>query len=131
MRELAEHAGTDLMTAPSVTSRAGQQTKVEMVREVLLPKESGGFPVHKVGLVIEATPSLLAFGTAAEFDVKDTAYELDPATGKFDFRNRLDITDSFYVKNSDTRLMLETHADGSRTLVMVSPKLVDSAGQPR
>jgi hypothetical protein len=131
MREFSQMRGTVLMTAPSVVSRAGQETKVEILRDVIVPNESGGFDTRAAGLTIAAAPSSLAFGAASKLDVKDTAYELDPATGKFDFRDRINITDSFYAKNSDTRLMLETHADGSRTLVLVSHLPVDANGQPR
>lgn len=94
------------------------------------PNESDGFQVHKVGEVIDSTAAPLAFGAAADFRFENTSYELDPATGKPVFSS-LDIASSFYTKNSDSRLMVETHPDGSRTLALVSVTLVDATGKPR
>jgi general secretion pathway protein D len=39
MRGLAQKKGVDLMTAPSITAKSGQQAKIEIVREFIYPTE--------------------------------------------------------------------------------------------
>jgi general secretion pathway protein D len=101
MRGLAQKKGTDLMTAPSVTTKSGQKATIEVIREFIYPTEyeppelpegggggvtvgggGGGFPGGGGGGGGIATP---ATPTAFEMKPLGVTMEIEPTFGENDF----------------------------------------------
>lgn len=125
LRSLAQKRGTDLMTMPSVASRPGQPSKVEIVREISSP----GMEPVRVGHVLEMEARPLAFGTSAVVKYSDTDARVDPQNGIVVDTN-VEIGGEGYSRSGETQIFVETKPDGSRRLLMVTGNLVDSTGRP-
>ena len=101
MRGLAQKKGTDLMTAPSITTKSGQKATIEVIREFMYPTEyeppelpegggggislgggGGGFPGGGGGGGGIATP---ATPTAFEMKPLGVTMEIEPTFGENDF----------------------------------------------
>lgn len=71
---LSQRKGVDIMSAPSVTTKAGQKAAVEVVREFLFPTEFSEedghlvpvtFEMMPIGVITEVTPALRPDGSIA------------------------------------------------------------------
>lgn len=62
LRELSQRKGVDLMSAPSVTTKAGQQAKIEVVREYEYKDEAGKPATKSTGVTFTVLPKLTANG---------------------------------------------------------------------
>ncbi len=97
MRGLAQKKGSDLMTAPSVTTRSGQTAKIEVIREFIYPTEyeppeipqnigGGGNNNNNNGGGIPANiPVTPATPTAWETKNTGVTLEIEPTIGENDF----------------------------------------------
>ncbi len=132
MRILAQKKGVDLMTTPSITARDGELTKVDLTRDFIIPPlgSTDEYELHKVGLLLEATPSSLGFGHQVEMDFSVTNGDIDPESGSAVIREEAAIADTSYTRDGASRLHVQTHPDGTRTVMLVTPTLIDATGRP-
>lgn len=132
MRGLSLQKGVELMTLPSVLSKPEQDAKIEIIREVIARSDDpgGGFEVHPVGVVLDSNLYPLGFGHQVNSDLSITAGEVDPATGRAVIEHQADISCDTFSTDSGTVVKVQTHPDGSRTVLMVTPLLVDATGAP-
>lgn len=82
MRALSQKKGVDLMTAPSVIARAGQRSKVEVIREFPYPTE---FDPPQIPQTFGGTSSLSGLGGGAQ---QGGSFPVTPTTPQsFEFKN--------------------------------------------
>ena len=131
MRQLAQTKGVELMTAPSITARGGEDAKIEIVRELIapLPGSTDEYETQNVGVVFDFTPNPLGFGHALDVNFTATSGDIDPVTGKVAITEDAHLEGSGFTGDQHTRLQVQTHPDGSRTVLMVTPSLVDATGR--
>lgn len=132
MRELTQKAGVELMTMPSMTARSGQNGTIEIVRELITPVGESGqeFETHNLGHVMQIRGDALGFGHEVALNYTDTTGDVDASTGKANINKRTDMTDSGFASDGGARLVVQTRADGSRTLLLVTSTLIDATGRP-
>ncbi len=132
MRGMAQTKGTELMTLPSITSRRGQSGTVEMIREWTVPNDDSGetLETHNVGQVMQLQGSPLGFGHDLAYNFTDTTAEVDPETGKPNFIKRIDVKDTGFSADNDTRFVVQTRPDGSKSIVLVTSTMIDATGRP-
>ncbi|MDX1679794.1 MAG: Amuc_1098 family type IV pilus outer membrane protein [Akkermansiaceae bacterium] len=101
MRGLSQKKGVDLMTAPSITARSGEQATIEIIREFIYPTEydppelqqggnnlgfGGGGGGGGVGnAAVQAFPVVPANPTAFETRNTGVTLEIEPTIGENDF----------------------------------------------
>ncbi len=129
---LSQIKGVEVMTLQSVTARGGEEATIEVVREIIepVPGTPNEFEEHKVGVVYRATPHVLAFGHTLDMDLSVTGGDFDPTSMRFVVEEEVRIEGRGYAADGSSRLQVQTHPDGSRTLLVVSPVLVDATGRP-
>lgn len=76
IRGLSQRKGVDLMSAPQVTTRSGQQARIEVVREFAYPDEKGRQDTENVGVTLVVTPQLTAEGKV-ELDLHPQVVEFE------------------------------------------------------
>lgn len=86
VRGLSQQKGTDLMSAPSVTTKSGQRATVQVVREFIYPTEFDPpqLPQGNAGGIAGGTTSLIATPTtptAFEMRPVGVTMEVDPVVG--------------------------------------------------
>ncbi len=132
MREMAQKKGTILRTMPSITSRGGQSSTIELIREWIVPNEDSGetFETHHVGQVMRLQGSPLGFGHDLAFNFTDTTADVDPVSGKTAFTKRIDVNDAGFSLDNGSRFVVQTRPDGSRAVVLVTSTMIDATGRP-
>jgi hypothetical protein len=133
MRKLAVTKGTTLTTLSSVTNKSEQSATIEIVREVSYPTDFGSteFESRNVGVVLDVKGSLIGFGGEMDFKFSHTELDgMDPANEKPVIRDVAKLSDSGYSDDGSTRYSIQAHADGSKTLVLMTSKLIDATGRP-
>lgn len=112
VREFNQTKGTDIMSAPSVVTRDGQQAKVEVIREFVYPSSSAEDAVMKkepvgVTLHIDARKAgrrdiaLNTFARVTEFD----GYSAESPEFDVPVFNRRDVEASSVLKSGQTMLI--------------------------
>ena len=76
MREISQRKGVDLMSAPSVTTKAGQHAKVEVVRGYDYKDETGKPVTKSTGVTFTVLPKLTAEGQL-DLDLSSQIVEVD------------------------------------------------------
>jgi hypothetical protein len=132
MRGLASRKDVELMTLPSVVAKSEQDATIEIVRELIAPSgdPAGGFEAHPVGLVLNSNVNPRGFGYQVKSDLSVTAGQVDPVTGRAVIEHQAGIAGETFATDTGTVVMVQTHADGSRTVLMVSPVRIDATGAP-
>lgn len=74
MREMAVTKGTELTTLPSITTKSGQQAKIEMIRELIVQTGDSAthFEKHDIGKVVNIAGNALGFGQETTIRYTDT-----------------------------------------------------------
>ena len=131
-REMAQSKGVELVTAPSVIGRAGQPAKIEIGREFITQVKGteNVFETHMVGVAINLNASPLGLGHQLDAKYTDTSAGFDPASGEPAFTERAAVRGSGFSGDTGTRVQVQTHPDGSRTVFLVTPTLIDATGRP-
>ena len=132
MRQLSQLKGVELMTAPAVTARLGEDAKVEVINEVLVPSQTtpGEFEPQPAGVIVDLQSSPYGFGHHVDLNYSERIAEGESGTATAKVTERTAITDSSFSKDGNTRLHVQTLPDGSRSLVLVTPTLIDATGRP-
>ena len=132
MREMATTKGVELTTMPSVSLRAGEPGTIEIVRDLIVPSDdaAGGFETRKVGLVANLQLSPLGLGHQRDVNFTDTTGDIDPTTGAAAITERTAIHDQAFASDASTRMLVQTHPDGTRTVLLVTSTLIDATGRP-
>jgi hypothetical protein len=141
VRELAQRKGVDLLSAPSVTMRAGQEALVEVVKE--LPTDGGETGMDFVGtrvsasvdfergqikVKLTATLGILAGKTMAETLKAGIGDEIRKADRKLEYLKNSDL---FLLPNNHTKLLnLGETIPGRKVLLFVTVRLIEPNGQP-
>lgn len=132
MRDLATRKGVDLMTLPSVLAKPEQDAKIEIVRELITQSDdpAGGFETHPVGVVLDSNLYPFDLGHQVKSDLSITSGQVDPANGRAVIEQQADIGCESFSTDAGTIVKVQTHPDGSRTVLMISPLLIDASGKP-
>jgi hypothetical protein len=81
-------------------------------------------------VVLDANLQPLGFGHRLQSDLTVTAGEVDPATGRASIDRQAAISCDAFATDAGTVVKVQTHPDGSRTVLMVTPLLIDASGAP-
>jgi type II secretory pathway component GspD/PulD (secretin) len=134
IRKLSQMKGADLMTAPSVVSRNGQQAKVEVIRE--LPLKGGAYDEQiNLGVTLDIKPSILKDGRV-HLSGKATVRELDVAPHQFEGNSAFAVqsSDVFFdtvVKDGHTiQIICRDKGSVGQRIAFVTPRVIDTAGMP-
>lgn len=132
MRQLSEKKGVDLLTSPAVTARPGEDAKVEITREVLVPSQTvpGEFEPQPAGLIVDLRSSPYGLGHHVDLNYSERVPEGESGTATAKVTERTSITDSSFSGDGNTHMHIQTHPDGTRSVVLVTPTLIDATGQP-
>lgn len=132
MHEMSQSTGVHLRTLPSVTSKSGQTTSIEIVRDFIYPVDETGekFEKHQIGHVMQVGGNSLGFGNDVYFNYTDTTGELDPANGKPIINTRANLSDLGFSNDGGTRIVTQTRPDGTKTLLLLTSQLIDATGRP-
>ncbi len=101
-----------------------------MIREVIYPdpETADRFVQRNVGVELEFTPLAMAFGQQLDLDFADTRLADSDTPPQFEEHTRIDL--EAYTSDQTTRVMVHRRPDGSKTILLVTPTLIDAAGQP-
>lgn len=102
IRELSQRKGVDLMSAPQVTTRSGQQANIEVIREFVYANETGKQDTENVGVTLAVMPKITA-------DNK-IALDLAPQVSEFD-----GFAPPGGAKEGPVSARTVLHSDGTRT----------------
>jgi hypothetical protein len=132
LRKLSQIKGIDLVTAPSIVSRSGQQATIEIINEVIAPDANAPneMKTHNVGVVIDTRLAPLGFGHQVDLNFTDTTGGVNSKTGFAEISEHAAITNKGYTGDTGTQVQVQTHPDGSRTLLLITPTLLDATGKP-
>ncbi|HEY1123418.1 MAG TPA: hypothetical protein VGE67_17515 [Haloferula sp.] len=132
IRQLMQSKGADVMTTPTITARVGENAKVEIVREFLVPSqtEPGGFESQPTGAITEFRPSPYGFGHHVDLNYTERIPEGESGTATARVNERTAISDSSFSGDGNASMHVQTHPDGSRSVVFVTPTLIDATGRP-
>ncbi|MEX1113842.1 MAG: hypothetical protein WEB53_01240 [Akkermansiaceae bacterium] len=132
MRQAAQQKGTSLITMPSVTARNGQSSEIEQTREFIYQTDDveETFETRNVGKALNFKGDLLGFGQEVGITYKDTTVDFDPATGNQPLFSSIAIAGNGFAHVGGTRLTVHTRPDGSKTVLLVTPELIDATGRP-
>ncbi|MEI7908557.1 MAG: hypothetical protein WCK77_02870 [Verrucomicrobiota bacterium] len=129
--ELAQTEGVELMAMPSITARSGQAATIEISHEIIAPDADAPdeLSAHPVGIVVGVQLAALGLGHQVDLNYTETTGGIDPATGWADITERTAIASKGFVGDAATQVQVQTHPDGSRTLLLVTPVLTDRSGK--
>lgn len=132
LRGFAQTPGVEMMSLPSLTSRSGERNNVEILSEWVYPEADSRekFASRDVGWILELQSSPLGFGHQLTFNCTQTTAKADPSTGMPTFDQRIDVTESGFASDAGTRFAVQPHPDGSKSVVLVTARLIDATGQP-
>ena len=121
LADLSSMDGVKLVTNPAVTTRGGQTATVEI---------AGDPASGKISHVLSVTPDVLGFGEMLDVTYTDTERSMDPASGRVVLKGLGRIDFAGFTGTGDTRVKVQKHPDGSRTVLLVTPTLIDGTGRP-
>jgi hypothetical protein len=132
MRTLAQTRGVDLLTTPAITARVDEDAKVESIREVILPSKTpdGEYTTDHVGVVVGLRPVPYGLGHRVDLNFSEKVIVEGPESDPIKIVERTSISDSSYSGDGNARMHIQTHPDGSRFVLLVTPTLVDATGRP-
>ncbi|QIF00913.1 M56 family metallopeptidase [Roseimicrobium sp. ORNL1] len=102
VRNLSQRKGVDLLSAPRVTTRAGQRAKVEVVREFAYASETGQQETENVGVTLNVMPKITA--------EQKIALDLAPQVSEFE-----GFAPPGGAKEGPVSARTVLHSDGTRT----------------
>lgn len=128
MRELAQQAGTNLMTMPSVQSVSGGQGIIEMAKEVYYPK-GDGFESRMVGQEVDVKGGALGFGQEMNVEFQNTTVDGSQPVTESSFRTSARVSAEGYADDGVTRSGIQEREDGTKVLILVTTDRVDATGR--
>ena len=133
IRRLAQMKGADLMSAPSVVTRNGQQAKIEIIREMKV-KGAAYDESMNLGVTLDVKPAILENGRI-HLSGKATVREVDTPETKFGDNTAVSVqsTETFFdtaIKPGHTIQLICRDKDmvGQR-IVFINARIIDPAGQ--
>jgi hypothetical protein len=132
MRQLEQSKGVDMVVQPSITARPGQDAKIEIIREVIFPPRTPdeGYRTDNTGIVVDLRPSPYGFGHHVDLNFSEKVVAEGPESDPIQIVERTAISDSSFSGDGNSSMHVQTHPDGSRSVVLVTPTLIDATGQP-
>jgi hypothetical protein len=133
MRQLDQSKGVDIVVQPSITARTGQDAKIEIIREVIFPPRTPdqGYRIDNAGVVVDLRPVPYGFGHHVDLNFSEKVIVADgPESDPFQIVERTAISDSSFSGDGNSSMHVQTHPDGSRSVVVVTPTLIDATGRP-
>ncbi|RYD22979.1 MAG: hypothetical protein EOP88_06065 [Verrucomicrobiaceae bacterium] len=132
LRNMAQKIGVTVSTFPTCTAKSGQDTTVEVTRELIAEKEGivGEFESHQTGHILKIRSDSLGFGHDLSVHYTDTTGALDPVTLRPIINRRTDISDTGFSGDNNTRISVQTRPDGSKTLFLLTSEMIDATGRP-
>ncbi|MEZ0276338.1 MAG: hypothetical protein ACAH88_15620 [Roseimicrobium sp.] len=117
IRGLSQRKGVDLMSAPQVTTRSGQQAKIEVVREFIY-KNKAGKPIHvNPGVTLSALPRI----------TDDGQIEIDMTPRVMEFMGFVDHKDGWKEPTfSDRKVKVNAEVTSGKTMVLELPGRTDT-----
>ncbi|MCW1886251.1 hypothetical protein OKA04_16050 [Luteolibacter flavescens] len=131
MRKLGQTKGVEVVAIPETTGRPGEPTKIEIIREFIMPSdtEDSGFISENVGVVLDLRSSPYGLGHHMDLNLTEKTVEENGGPSVFSFVDRPPVTDSSFARDGKARVHVQTHPNGSRSVVILTPTLVDAAGK--
>lgn len=129
LAELSGIQGVNLSTEPSVTARGGENARIELIRELISPTDEG-YEINVIGKIFDLKAGAIGFGHEIDLKFTDTTGGLNAAGDGAVVEKRTDMNEQGFSGDAATRLLVQTRPDGSRTLVLVTPTLIDATGRP-
>ncbi|WP_341405052.1 hypothetical protein [Luteolibacter soli] len=132
MRQLSQLKGVDLMSTPAITARVGEDAKVEIIHEILVPSPTapGGFETQPSGLIVDFRAAPYGFGHHVDLNYSERIAEGESGTATAKVTERTAIADSSFSSDGNAQMHIQTHPDGTRSVVLVTPTLIDATGRP-
>jgi hypothetical protein len=132
MRQLEQSKGVDMVVQPSITARPGEDAKIEIIREVIFPPRTPdeGYRTDNTGIVVDLRPSPYGFGHHVDLNFSEKVVAEGPESDPIQIVERTAISDSSFSGDGNSSMHVQTHPDGSRSVVLVTPTLIDATGQP-
>lgn len=133
MRQLDQSKGVEIVVQPDITARSGENAKIEIIREVIQPPRTPdeGYRKDDVGVVVNFRPTPYGFGSHVDLNFSEKVIVADgPESDPFRIVERTSIADSSFSGDGNANMHVQTHPDGSRSVVFVTPTLIDATGQP-
>ena len=132
MRQLEQSKDAQILIQPAITARTGENAKVEVIREMLVPSptEPEGFETQAAGVVVDIRPAPYGFGHHVDLSYSERTAEGESGTATAKVNERTAIADSSFSSDGNARVHVQTHPDGSRSVVLVTPTLIDATGRP-
>ena len=130
--EMAQNNAINLTNLPSITTANGYVASIEMNQGISATTDGSGVSSdeHNTNKVMHITGNSLGFGQEATVDYTDTIGALDESGKKLVLNKRTDLADSGYSSDGGSRLVVQTRADGPKTLLIVTGQLIDATGRP-
>ena len=133
IRQLSQKKGADLMSAPSVVTRAGQRAKVEIIRE--MPMKGGAYDeLVNLGATLDMLPTVLKDGRI-HLSGKATIRELDSPAPQFGNNTAFSVqsSDTFFdaiIKDGHTlQIICRDKGTPGQRIIYVQAQLIDPSGQ--
>jgi|GEM_PF-3586198 len=132
LREATQTPGMELKTAPSITAKPGEDSAIEIVHEFVARagNPEDGFETYRVGLVVNLNLKPLGLGHQVVVDFSDTSGGVDPVTGVAVINTHAGITDQTFSRDATTIANVDTHPDGTRTVLLLTTTLIGPTGAP-
>jgi len=133
MREVSSLPGVNISSLPSVVARNGEPAKVEIVRGLPTKPDSNTKPLT-AGITLDIESNRIGFGQDSSFHFQHTQFARPSKHSppeEIVVEELLNSEQAVYGDNQDTSVMLETHPDGSRTLVLVTTSEIDTNDSPK
>jgi hypothetical protein len=131
MRQLSQLKGVELMTVPAITAKPGEDAKVEIINEVFVPSQTtpGEFEPQPAGVIVDFRSSPYGFGHHVDLNYSERIAEGESGTATAKVTERTSITDTSFAADGKARLHVQTLPDGTRSVAIVTPTLIDATGR--
>jgi hypothetical protein len=132
MHGLATLKDVEMMTLPSVVAKPVVDAEINIICPMIARSgdPAGSFETHQLGVVLNSNLSPLGFGYQVKSDLSVTTGQLVPETGRAVITDQAGISCETFATDAGTIVKVQTHSDGSRTVLMVSPVRIDATGAP-
>ncbi len=132
IHNLAEREAAQVATMPAITTRSGESASIQIGRELIapVPGRTDEFETHWLGKNIDLRPVPLGFGHRVDLKFTETTVNPDFGQGAAPLDQRTDITNTSFSSDGKAGLHVQIRPDGTRTVLLVTPTLIDATGRP-
>ncbi len=133
MQIASDSSGVDIVTLPSIITKNGKESKVEIVRQAPNQNVEENAKPLAAGITLDLDLDRIGFGQDLSFQFQHTQFaksaENSPPENIL-VDTLIDSGQSLYLNDQDTSMRIEIHEDGSRSVIMVTTTAINSNGKP-